>query len=84
MLIDVRTPEEYSMGHIKGAVNIPVSDLDEGHFGELALVERDAELQLYCRSGARAAYACALLQSAGFTNAVNIGGLEEAMEVVAG
>lgn len=72
------------MGHIKGAVNIPVSDLDEGRLGELALVERDATLQLYCRSGARAAYACAILQSAGFTNVVNIGGLEEAMEVVAG
>ena len=72
------------MGHIKGAVNIPVSDLDEGRLGELAHTERDTALQLYCRSGARAAYACALLQSAGFTNAVNIGGLEEAMEVVAG
>jgi len=72
------------MEHIKGAVNIPVDDLSEGHLGELALVERDATLQLYCRSGARAAYACAILQSAGFTNAVNIGGLEEAMEVVAG
>lgn len=84
MIIDVRTPEEYATGHINGAVNIPVSDLDEGRLGELALVERDATLQLYCRSGARAAYACAILQSAGFTNAVNIGGLEEAMEVVAG
>lgn len=84
MIIDVRTPEEYATGHIKGAVNIPVSDLDEGRLGELALAERDAVLQLYCRSGARAAYACAILQSAGFTNAVNIGGLEEAMEVVAG
>lgn len=84
MIIDVRTPEEYSMGHVEGAVNIPVSDLDEGRLGELAHVERDATLQLYCRSGARAAYACALLQSAGFTNAVNIGGLEEAMKIVAG
>lgn len=84
MIIDVRTPEEYATGHITGAVNIPVSDLDEGRLGELALAERDAVLQLYCRSGARAAYACAILQSAGFTNAVNIGGLEEAMEVVAG
>ena len=78
MIIDVRTPEEYEEGHVQGAVNIPVGDIEEGHFGALADGGKDIPLQLYCRSGARSAYACALLQSAGFTSVTNLGSMDAA------
>ena len=64
---------EYEEGHVQGAVNIPVGDIEEGHIGELTDAGKDTPLQLYCRSGARSAYACALLQSAGFTSAPSVG-----------
>lgn len=78
MIIDVRTPEEYEGGHVRGAVNIPVGDIEEGHIGELTEAGKDTPLQLYCRSGARSAYACALLQSAGFTSVTNLGSMDAA------
>lgn len=78
MIIDVRTPEEYAEGHIEGAVNIPVGDMQEGNVGVLAGMPKDTPLQLYCRSGARSGYACSLLQSAGFSEVINLGSMQEA------
>lgn len=78
ILIDVRTPEEYAAGHIEGAVNIPVGDMEEGNLGILASMPKDTLLQLYCRSGARSGYACSFLQSAGFSEVTNLGSMQEA------
>ena len=48
-LIDVRTPEEFAEGHLAGAINIPVDELDPA-----ALPSADgAERILYCRSARR-------------------------------
>ncbi|HEY6727444.1 MAG TPA: rhodanese-like domain-containing protein [Polyangiaceae bacterium] len=71
-LVDVRTPEEFSRGHIEGAVNIPVSDI-EARIGELG--DKQRAIVLYCRSGARSAKAKALLESRGFTSVVNLGAM---------
>lgn len=76
MLIDVRSPAEYAEGHIDGAVNIPVSEIERVIGG----FEKDVPMQLYCLSGARAAHAQMLLESVGFSNVTNLGGLEEAMQ----
>lgn len=62
-LVDVRTPEEFSEGHLDGARNVPVDDL-ASHLTELP---RDRTLVVYCRSGHRSARAAATLRSAGFT-----------------
>lgn len=69
-LVDVRTPREYSDGHIEGAVNIPVQEvgarLDEfGAKGEPIVV--------YCRSGNRSSKAQKLLRSEGFEQVHNLG-----------
>lgn len=72
LLVDVRTPEEYSAGHIEGAVNIPVGDLG-ARLGELG--DKQGPIVLYCRSGARSAKAKALLESNGFTGVVNLGAM---------
>ncbi len=64
-LVDVRTPEEYADGHIKGAKNINVFDQD---FIEEATTELDKSrpVAVYCRSGKRSADAAQKLSVNGF------------------
>lgn len=73
MIVDVRTPQEFSEGHLDNAVNFPLSELDK-HF---QYVDKDQAIVLYCRSGNRSGKAYQYLQSQGFTNLHNAGGLEE-------
>jgi rhodanese-related sulfurtransferase len=65
-LIDVRTPEEYSKGHLDGAVNI---DFFSPTFMKDVEAELDKEhaIYIYCKSGGRSGKASAQLQEAGFT-----------------
>jgi NADPH-dependent 2,4-dienoyl-CoA reductase/sulfur reductase-like enzyme/rhodanese-related sulfurtransferase len=60
--LDVRTPMEYSRGHVEGFVNIPVDELRE-RLGEL-----DAQKPVYvmCQSGLRSYLACRILSQEGF------------------
>lgn len=62
VLIDVRTPAEYSKGHIPTATNIPVEDLVD----QLALIPRDKTVIVYCSTGYRAAMAVESLHLLGF------------------
>ncbi|HNR55993.1 MAG TPA: rhodanese-like domain-containing protein, partial [Flavobacteriales bacterium] len=48
-IIDVRTPDEFRGGHVKGAVNIP---LDRLH-GQLGKIDKSKAVITCCRSGAR-------------------------------
>ena len=57
VLVDVRQPEEYEVGHIPGARLIPLGELEERH-GEL---EKDKKIIVYCRSGHRSMGAAILL-----------------------
>lgn len=70
IIIDVREPEEYAGGHVSGAINVPPSELMAGP-EQLANVQKDAELVLYCRSGSRSAVAKNILTNLGFTNIIN-------------
>ena len=72
ILVDVRTPEEYRNGHVPGAINIPVQELDR-RLAELSGY-RDTELVLYCESGMRAGYAERMLQQQGFTQIRSLDG----------
>jgi phage shock protein E len=72
--IDVRTPEEFASGHYPDAINHPVELIMQGMLPELA---KDTEINLYCRSGARAGIAQQMMQQAGFTNVTNKGGLSD-------
>ncbi len=64
-LVDVRTPEEFAEGHIKGAKNINVFNQD---FVEEASTELDKSrpVAVYCRSGKRSADAAQKLTEKGF------------------
>jgi phage shock protein E len=73
-IVDVRSPGEFADGAYPGAVNIPLGLL-EARLAELG--PRDGAIVLYCASGARSAQAARILKQAGFTNAVNAGGLDD-------
>jgi rhodanese-related sulfurtransferase len=69
-IIDVRETDEYERGHIKGAINIPLSELRE-RFDE---IPRDKPVYLHCRTGQRSYNAALALQNLGFNNVINITG----------
>jgi NADPH-dependent 2,4-dienoyl-CoA reductase/sulfur reductase-like enzyme/rhodanese-related sulfurtransferase len=69
LLLDVRTPQEFSAGHIAEAVNVPLDEL-RSRLGELP---RDREITIYCQVGQRGYLATRILRQAGFP-AVNVGG----------
>ena len=73
LIVDVRTPEEFSSGHYPGAVNIPHDSINKG-LETLGIASGHAII-LYCRSGNRSGQAATALRTAGFDNAHNAGGL---------
>lgn len=76
-VIDVRTEEETSQGHLEGAL---LFDIQNPNFLEnLATLDPAANYYIYCRSGNRAGQAIQIMQQAGFTGElVNGGSLENA------
>ncbi|KPK16404.1 MAG: hypothetical protein AMJ62_05705 [Myxococcales bacterium SG8_38] len=74
LLVDVRSPGEFSGGHIEGAVNIPIQEL-KGRLGELG--DSRAEIVVYCQSGGRSAIAKRLLERNGFENVHDLGGIHQ-------
>lgn len=70
IIIDVREPSEYSMGHVAGALNLPPARL-LANPSELMDIPRDAEIIVYCLSGSRSNAAIPYLQQMGFTNVTN-------------
>ncbi|WP_227745058.1 thiosulfate sulfurtransferase PspE [Hafnia paralvei] len=73
--IDVRTPDQYQEIHVKGAVNIPLKQLDQ-RISEVTLDKNDT-LHLYCNTGNQSGKAEKLLQNMGYKNAINEGGLKD-------
>lgn len=72
VLLDVRTPQEYREGRIPGSRNVPLQQLDSV---QEEIEDRDTPLFVYCRSGNRSGQAVGLLESMGYTNVTNIGGI---------
>lgn len=71
-LLDVRTPAEWNEARAEGAVHL---DLARIQAGELPPIDREERIYVYCRTGNRAGQAIEILEEAGFTDLVNIGGL---------
>lgn len=76
-LIDVREPWEFQRAHAEGAILIPLGELMRklNRFREI-----EGPILLYCRSGNRSGLAAAMLQAEGFSEAYNIGGLNEVLD----
>ena len=61
-LVDVRTPAEYTIGHINGAVNIPLDELRK----RLGEIDKNKPQYIYCQSGHRSYLASRILIENGF------------------
>ena len=69
-ILDVRQPEEYSLGKIEGAKNIPLNSLRD----RLDELPRDGRITVYCAAGLRAYLACRILSQNGFPEVYNLSG----------
>lgn len=69
-LLDIRTRDEFMLGSIEGAVNIPLDEL-RAHLDELP---KDNKIVVFCGVGLRAHVACRILTQHGFANVFNLSG----------
>lgn len=72
-ILDVRTAQEYSEKHIPGAINIANESIGTEDIPELP--DKDQLILVYCRSGNRSKQASEKLVKLGYTNIVEIGGI---------
>ena len=72
VVVDVCEPDEFAQGHIVGARNIPVNELETKL--ATAVKNKTLPLILVCQSGARAARAAALAKKLGYEQARTLGG----------
>ena len=69
IIIDVRTKEEYESGHIKGAINIPVDDINSID------IDKTKKIIVYCKSGKRSNNAANILLNKGYKYIYDMGGI---------
>lgn len=77
LIVDVRTPAEFENAHFPGAINIPLQDIEKriNEFGP-----RDGRIIVYCRTGNRSGKAKTFLESRGYKNVLNGGGLQDMLK----
>ncbi len=69
----MRSPAEFADGHVQGAKNIPHGEV-AARASEVG--PTDTTVVVYCRSGIRSSRAKAALESSGFTDVHNLGGMD--------
>ena len=72
-LVDVRTQDEFSEGHIEGAVNIDYLE-DDTFVEKFESFDKNKPVYIYCRSGNRSQKAGKLLQELGFMDIIDLEG----------
>ena len=72
IVVDVRKPNEFAEGHLKDAMNIPLSDLVDP--GSMANIEDHHNLYVHCAGGYRSVIASSLLKRQGIHNLRNVSG----------
>lgn len=72
LVLDVRDPAEFAGGHMLGAKNIPVADIEK-RAGEIEK-QKSRPVIVLCNEGSRASKAAALLRARGFEKVVNLSG----------
>ncbi len=80
LVVDVRSPQEFALGHLPGARNIPLERLGE----HMPTLPADTDIVVVCRRGRRSAHAVAQMRAAGLTRAYRLrGGLEAWRDAIA-
>ena len=75
IILDVRTPDEFTEKHIPNAINIPNESIGTEEIAELP--DKEQKILVYCRSGNRSKQASEKLAKLGYTNVVEIGGIND-------
>ncbi len=63
LIVDVRTPKEFSQKHIKGAINLPIDKIMKGQIK----LPKNKELVVYCRTGSRSRVSARILKKQGWS-----------------
>lgn len=69
-IVDVRERNEFEAGHLKNAINIPLSEFRE----RLDEIPKDRPVYIHCRSGQRSYNVVMALQHLGYANVINVSG----------
>jgi phage shock protein E len=70
VILDVRSPAEFSGGHVKGAINIPLQQIEKA----VSKFKKEQVIITCCASGMRSGSAKSFLKSKGFNQVHNGGG----------
>ena len=73
IVLDVRTRDEYTQGHIKNALLIPDFELKDK--AEKIIKDKSKKILVYCQSGVRSSAAEKLLIYIGYSNVYDFGGI---------
>jgi len=66
----VRKPNEFSEGHVKNAMNLPLAEMAD--IAQIAMLEEDQNIYIHCEAGYRSVIAASLLKRQGYQNLRNI------------
>ena len=72
VLLDVRSDEEFSAGHIPGSINIPVERISGV---EKIIMDHNVPVFIYCLRGTRSLRAAEMMRKSGYKNVKSIGGI---------
>lgn len=73
VILDVRTPDEWSRGIIPGAINIDIYK-GQGFIYAVEELDKNKNYYVYCAAGARSGQACNIMNQMGFANTYNLAG----------
>jgi hydroxyacylglutathione hydrolase len=72
LVVDVRNESEYASGHVEGALNLPLKDMNDP--GQIAMIPENGNIYLHCAAGYRSIIAASLIKRQGLHNIRNIQG----------
>ncbi|MDP4283803.1 MAG: rhodanese-like domain-containing protein [Bacteroidota bacterium] len=72
LVVDVRKPNEFSEGHVKNAMNLPLAEMTD--IAQIASLEEDQNIYIHCEGGYRSTIANSLLKRQGYHNVRNVPG----------
>jgi phage shock protein E len=79
-VIDVRSPGEFSSGHLPNVINIPLGDIETT--APRRVKDKNQVLLLHCHSGMRSAAAMKKLKGMGYANSFNLGSYSRAQSIL--